>query len=78
MLAFQTLVLWARKHRLVIGDLSVGSVHATLIDVSDGPSGPPRAPEPRRSLYEEFGGDAISEALKSGGESTDLEEDEED
>jgi hypothetical protein len=76
----QELLMWARKQRIAIGEISVGSVRMVVADLALGDDGPKRSDEPahtRKTLYQEYGGDALEEA-KATGTVEPTEEDEDD
>lgn len=74
------LLMWARKQRIAVGEISVGTVRMVVADLALGDDGGKRTDEPaapRKTLYQEYGGDALEEA-KGPGTVEPTEEDEDD
>lgn len=76
----QALLLWARANRIVVTEITVGSVHMQVNDLGLAESlVPPKSAltdeDGRRNLYEVYGGKALEDLEKAADGSTTEEED---
>lgn len=75
----KNLLLWARKNRFAMHTLRVGSAHAEgVMDLAMVERGEPKTPtrQDAQSLYDEYAGGAIDEAIAKAETEPLIEEDE--
>ncbi len=62
---FKDLLLWCRANQFSLGDVAVGSIRATVLDLGVGQNVPRVTGADRDSMYEAYGGAAMAELAAS-------------